>query len=214
MRNKSFIPQRLHKTTWQLINEASTHIKKRRRWGGGRGGARRRAHPRSVPTSKVDPQGLPLRFMGGPPRPGAEGLRQEHSITQADAALCWAVPHGDVRWLCSGVRSFVVRGHLRLTRTLRSFVVRQTRLTYASAPFVRCSVPLKKAPYANAAFVRCWYFPPNRKCVAEKKREICHTIVGTRDDKQWPTEGGALKDGCTGVADASVRASWCVCRVV
>ena len=39
------------------------------------------------------------------------------------------------------------------------------------------------------------------------------SVIGTRDDKQWPTEGGALKDGCTGVADASARASWCVCRV-
>ena len=33
------------------------------------------------------------------------------------------------------------------------------------------------------------------------------SAIGTRDEKQWPTEGGALKDGCTGVADASARAS-------
>ena len=63
--------------------------------------------------------GPQLRPMVGPPRLGAEGSRQEHSATQTDGALCWAVPHGDVRWLRSRVRSFVIRGHLRLTRTLR-----------------------------------------------------------------------------------------------
>ena len=52
------------------------------------------------------------------------------------------MPHSDVRWLCSGVRSFVVRGHLRLTRTRRSFVVRRTRLTQALRSFVVRS-PLK-----------------------------------------------------------------------
>ena len=44
-------------------------------------------------------------------------------------------------------------------------------------------------------------------------KKTVKSAIGTRDDKQWPTEGGALKDGCTGVADASARASWCVCRV-
>ena len=57
-------------------------------------------------------------------------------------AGCWAVPHGDVRWLCSGVRSFVVRGHLRLTRVLRSFVFRQTRLAYANVSIVTSSINL------------------------------------------------------------------------
>ena len=34
-------------------------------------------------------------------------------------------------------------------------------------------------------------------------KKIAKAAIGTRDDKQWPTEGGALKDGCTGVTDAS-----------
>ena len=103
----------------------------------GGGGACRRAHPRSVPTSKVEPQGLPLRFMD-PPRPGAEVLRP---------GRCCAVLGGAARRrpvaVFGGLRSFVVRGYLRLTRTLRAFVVRQTRLTRTLRSFVVRS-PLKK----------------------------------------------------------------------
>ena len=56
-----------------------------------------------------------------------------------------------------------------------------------------------------------WWLIPGSS-VFEMKKNV-KSVIGTRDDKQWPTEGGALKDGFTGVADASARASWCVCRV-
>ena len=50
-----------------------------------------------------------------------------------------------------------------------------------------------------------WWLIPDHwfsKCQKNVK-----SVIGTRDDKQWPTEGGSLKDGCTGVADASAKAS-------
>ena len=58
--------------------------------GGGGSAGGPTPDPRSVSTRKVEPQGPPLRARRptGPPRPGAEGLRQGHSATQTDAALC------------------------------------------------------------------------------------------------------------------------------
>ena len=118
----------LSKTTAQnhMAAQRSKHTLKKTpavgRWEGG--GARRRAHPRSAPTSKVEPQGPPLRPMG-PPRPGAEGLRQGHWFGHTD------------RW-CA------VLGGAARRRTVAVFggpFVRYSRAfaPYANAPFVRCS---------------------------------------------------------------------------
>ena len=48
-----------------------------------------------------------------------------------------------------------------------------------------------------------------------KRQKNVKSAIGTREQNSGqPSVGvGALKDGCTGVADASARASRCVCRV-
>ena len=73
--------------------------------GGGRGGGAGgpTPDPRSVPTRKVEPfRALccaPWARLGRASRAFGRGIR---AATQTDAALCWAVPHGDVRrwWVC------------------------------------------------------------------------------------------------------------------
>ena len=52
-----------------------------------------------------------------------------------------------------------------------------------------------------------WWLIPDRYHRFSKCQKNVKSVIGTRDDKQWQRSGGALKDGCTGVADASARAS-------
>ena len=79
------------------------------------------------------------------------------------------------------------------------------------APSLR-AVSASRARIALEQIQSTWWLIPDHHRFSKCQKNV-KSVIGTRDDKQWPTEGGALKDGSTGVADASARASWCVCRV-